>query len=264
MLFPFLNVLAGSFSSGTALLRGEVDLLPVGFNLDNYRAVMTDPAIWRSFGVTVYVTSIGTALSLIFTSLMAYALTREELRGKRWIMMLIVFTMIFQIPLIPNFLLIKGLGLLNTLWSIILPTLISSYNLIIMIAFFRNLEEGVIEAAKIDGSSEYGIWWRIVLPVSIPSLSTIGLFYAVSLWNGYYNAIMFIQDSKLYPLQVKVRQLLTGSDADELMRTAGTALQSMEGIRMATIIFTTLPILLIYPLIQKHFVKGSMLGAVKG
>ncbi|OXM83611.1 carbohydrate ABC transporter permease [Paenibacillus rigui] len=264
MLFPFLNILAGSFSSGSAILQGKVTIVPVQFNIDNYMAVFSNPGIWRSFGVTVYITVVGTAVSLLLTSLMAYGLSRQELKGRSFMLLLIVFTMIFQIPVIPNYLLVKGLGLLNSLWSLIIPSAVSAYNLIIMVSFFRNLETGLLEAAKIDGCSEYKLWWKIVLPISLPSITTIGLFYAVSLWNGYYNAVMYLRDPALYPLQVKLRQLLVGADAEEMMQGAAFALQSMEGIKMATIIFATLPVLIIYPMIQKHFVKGSMLGSVKG
>lgn len=264
MLFPFLNIIAGSFSGGSAILANKVTVLPVDFTLDNYRGVFSNKGIWRAFGISVIVTVIGTAVSLLFTSLMAYGLSRQELIGRGLILKMVVFTLIFQIPVIPSFLVIKELGLLNTLGSLIIPSAISAYNLIIMVSFFRNLEPEILEAAKIDGCREYSVFWRMVLPLSKASLSTIGLFYAVSLWNGYYNAIMYIRDTNLYTLQVKLRQLLVGSDVEEMMQRAAFTMQSMEGVRMATIIFSTIPILLIYPFIQRYFEKGSMIGSVKG
>lgn len=264
MLFPFLNILAGSFSSGSAILMNKVTIFPVEFNLDNYKSVVGNWAIWKAFLISAYVTAMGTFVSLLFTSLMAYGLSRPELKGRNWVLRMVVFTLIFQIPVIPSFLLVKQLGMLDSLWALIIPSAISAYNLIIMVSFFRNLEPEILEAAKIDGCREYMVFWKMALPLSMASLSTIGLFYAVSLWNGYYNAIMYIRSPELYTLQVKLRQLLVGADAEEMMQRAAFSMQSMEGIRMATIIFSTLPILMIYPLIQRHFEKGSMIGSVKG
>jgi len=264
MLIPFVHILAGSFSSGPAIMQGKVTVLPVGFTLENYQAVLSNWGIWKSFGVSVYVTVFGTVLNLLFTSLMAYGLAKKDLKGRSFIMILIVLTLIFQVPIVPAYLLVKSLGMLNTLWSLIIPGLISGFNLIIMISFFQNIPEGLTEAAKIDGCNEYRTWWSIVMPLSLPSLSTIGLFYAVGHWNSYFNAIMYIRDPGLFPLQVKLRQLLVESDTESMMQAASLTLQSIEGIRMATIIVATLPILVVYPLIQKHFVKGAMLGSVKG
>lgn len=264
MLLPFLHIFAGSLSSGNAISQGRVSIFPVEWTLINYQAVLQNAAIWKSFGVTVLLTVGGTVFNLFFTSLMAYGLSKNELKGRSFILLLIVLTMIFQVPMIPGYLLVKSLGMLNTLWSLIIPGTISAFNLIIMISFFRAIPEGLVEAARIDGCGEYRTWWSIVLPLSMPSLSTIGLFYAVGHWNGYFSAIMFIRDPALFPLQVKLRQLLVESDAESLMQSVNVTLQSMEGIKMATIIVATVPILLIYPLIQKHFIKGAMLGSVKG
>ncbi|WP_338120001.1 carbohydrate ABC transporter permease [Paenibacillus thalictri] len=264
MLLPFLHIFAGSLSSGSAISQGRVSVIPVDWTFINYQAVLKNAAIWKSFGVTVLLTVGGTAFNLFFTSLMAYGLSKNELKGRSLILMLIVFTMIFQVPLIPGYLLVKALGMLNTLWALIIPGTISAFNLIIMVSFFRQIPEGLVEAARIDGCDEYRTWWRIVLPLSLPSLSTIGLFYAVGHWNGYFSAIMYIRDPSLFPLQVKLRQLLVESDTESLMQSVNVTLQSMEGIKMATIMVATIPILLIYPLLQKHFIKGAMLGSVKG
>ncbi|KIL40744.1 ABC transporter permease [Gordoniibacillus kamchatkensis] len=264
MLLPFVNILAGSFSGGNAILQGRVTVFPVEFTLSNYESVFNNAAIWKSFSVTIFLTVVGTLIDLLFTSLMAYGLARKELKGRTFFILLVLFTMIFPAPIIPSYLLIKSLGMLNTLWALIIPGLISAFNLIIMVSFFQAIPEGLIEAARIDGSGEYRTYWSIVLPLSMPSLTTVGLFYAVGHWNGYFSAIMYLRDPGLYPLQVKLRQLLIASDATNVMQSVQMTMQSVEGIKMATIIVATLPVLVIYPLIQKHFIKGAMLGSVKG
>ncbi|WP_324604025.1 carbohydrate ABC transporter permease [Pontibacillus marinus] len=245
-------------------MQGRVSLWPVEFTFDNYRAVLFDKNIWRSFGVTVYITVMGTFLNLFFTSLMAYGLSKSNLKGRKIIIIMVLFTMIFSAPLIPSYLVVKSLGMLNTLWALMIPGLISAFNLIIMISFFQNIPQDLFDCAKIDGCGEYRTLWSIVIPLSMPSLSTIGLFYAVAHWNGYFQALLFIRDQSLFPLQVKLRQLIVESDAEQMIQTAALTVQSIEGIKMASIIFATVPILVIYPFIQKHFMKGAMLGSIKG
>ncbi|TVY01046.1 carbohydrate ABC transporter permease [Paenibacillus cremeus] len=260
VLLPFLNIAAGSFSGGNAILQGEVTVLPVDFTLENYSAVIKNAGFWKSFGITVYITVLGTAISLIFTSLMAYGLARRDLKGRSTILLIVLFTMIFTAPIIPSYLLVKALGMLNTLWAVMIPSMISGFNLLIMISFFQNIPDGLTEAAKIDGCNDYRTFWSIILPLSMPVMTTIGLFYAVSNWNGYYAAMMYLRDPGLFPLQVKLRQLVTQDNAGDFI----TSLSSAEGIKMATIIVATVPVVLIYPFIQKHFVKGAMIGSVKG
>lgn len=264
MLLPFLHIAAGSFSSGGAITQGRVSILPVDFTLVNYKAVLNDAAIWQSFGVTIVITVAGTFINLLLTSLMAYGLARKDLKGRSVILIGILFTMIFSAPLIPTFLLVKYLGMLDTLWALMLPGAISAFNLIIMVSFFQSIPEGLLESAKIDGCGEYRTWFSIAIPLSLPSLTTIGLFYAVGHWNSYFGAIMYLRKPALYPLQVKLRQLLVENDAETMMQSAELTLQSLEGIKMATILVATVPVLLIYPFIQKHFIKGSMLGSLKG
>lgn len=264
MLYPFLYVLAGSFSSGQAISQGRVTLFPVDLTFANYTAVLSNPGIWRSFGVTVYITALGTLINLVLTALMAYGLSYRELKGRSLVIILVLFTMIFQAPMIPSYLLVKSLGMLDTLWSLMIPSAISAFNLIIMISFFQGIPRSLLDAAKIDGCGEYRTLWKIVLPLSVPSLSTIGLFYAVAHWNGYFQAVMYITKPNLYPLQLRLRQLIVENQAEQMMQTAQLTLQSLEGIKMATIIIASVPILLVYPFIQKHFVKGAMLGSIKG
>ncbi|NOU73048.1 ABC transporter permease subunit [Paenibacillus sp. LMG 31458] len=261
MLVPYLNILAGSFSGGQAILQGKVSIFPVNFTLDHYLAVLKNKAIWKAFGVTIWVTAAGTFLSLLFTSLMGYGLSKSHLKGRRLMMIMVIITMIFPAPLIPTYLVVKSFGLLDTLSALIIPGLISAFNLVIMITFFKGIPEGLTDAATIDGCDEFNTFGRIIMPLSLPSLTTIGLFYAVGYWNGYMNAIMYLRDPGLFTLQVKLRQLLVENDAGSM---GAGMLISIEGIRMATIIVATVPILFIYPLIQKHFIQGAMIGSVKG
>lgn len=265
MLFPFLNIIAGSLSSGQAISQGRVGLWPVDFTWDNYNIVLGDISVIRSFGVTVWVTVIGTLVNLILTCLMAYGLSKTDLRGRKALLIFVLFTMIFQAPMIPTYLIVKYMGLLDSLWALIVPSSISAFNLIIMITFFRNIPEGLVDSARIDGCNEYRTLWSIVLPLSLPSLVTIGLFYAVAHWNGYMQALLYIRETELYPLQVKLRQLLVQAEAiDNPSYTSGMSIVSYEGIKMASILVATVPILLVYPMVQKHFVKGAMLGSIKG
>ena len=264
MFLPFLHILAGSFSSGSAIMQGRVSLFPADFTLLNYKVVLNDVSIWKAYGVTIFITAVGTLLNLFFTCLMAYGLSKPDLKGRSFVILLVLFTMIFQAPLIPSYLVVKSLGMLNTLWSLIIPGLIAAFNLIIMISFFQNIPDSLIDAAKIDGCSDYRTLWSVVLPLSLPSLSTIGLFYAVAHWNGYFAAIMYIRDPDLYPLQVKLRRLIVENDAEGMLQRLAVTVQSIEGIKMASIIAATIPVLVVYPMIQKHFVKGSMLGSIKG
>lgn len=263
MLLPFLHVLAGSFSSGNAIIQGKVTIFPVEFNFLNYQAVLNDIAMWKSFGISVFVTVVGTTINLLLTALMAYGLSKQNLKGRSLLILIVLFTMIFHAPMIPSYLVVKELGMLNTLWSIMIPNAISAFNLIILMSFFQSIPKDLIESAKMDGCGEYRTWWKIVLPLSMPAMTTVGLFYAVGHWNGYFNSLMFIREPNLFPLQVKLRKLLVESDAEAMMQSVELSLSSIEGIKMAAIMVATLPILFIYPFIQKYFAKGAMLGSIK-
>ncbi|RDW16012.1 ABC transporter permease [Oceanobacillus arenosus] len=265
MLLPFLHIVAKSLSSSEAIANGEVLFWPVGFTLDNFQYILQDSSIWRAFGISVLITVGGTLLNLIATASLAYPASRPEFKAKKLILLMVLFTMIFSAPLIPSFLLIKSLGMIDTLWALVLPGLISAFNFFIMRTFFMNIPSTIIDAARVDGLGEMGILFRIVLPLSKPTLATLGIFYGVAHWNSYQNALYFINDPRLYPLQVKLRQMIV---TDELSASQGADAYAMmfsspEGIQMATIVFATLPILLLYPFLQKYFVKGSMLGSVK-
>ncbi|WP_077620846.1 carbohydrate ABC transporter permease [Bacillus sinesaloumensis] len=264
MLLPFLHIIAKSFSSVEAITNGKVLFWPVEFTLNNFQYVMQDNSIWRAFGISVLITVGGTLLNLIATATLAYPTSRPEFKGKKLILLMVLFTMIFSVPLIPSFLVIKNLQMIDTLWALVIPGLISAFNFFIMRSFFMNIPSTLIDAARVDGLGELGILFKIILPLSKPALATLGIFYGVGHWNSYQTAIYFINDPTLYPLQVKLRNMII---SDEMVDTEATltsmALSSPEGIQMATIIFATLPILLVYPFLQKYFVKGSMLGSVK-
>lgn len=263
---PILHVLAQSFSDSVAIDSGKVTLVPVNFTLDNYKYVFQDASIWRAYGVTIFITVAGTLFNLLATASLAYPLSRKEMIGRKYILLMVLFTMIFSAPLIPTFLLIQELGLLNSLWALILPGAISAFNLFVMRSFFMRLPDDLIDAGRIDGLGEIRILFQLILPLSKPALATLGIFYAVSHWNSYFNALMFIDDRKLYPLQLKLREMIVSgsvrlNDPSSAFYSSHTS--SPEGIKMATIIVATVPILCIYPFLQKHFVKGFMLGSLK-
>ncbi|SDM26680.1 carbohydrate ABC transporter permease [Sediminibacillus halophilus] len=266
MILPFIHVLAQSFSSSGAIDQGKVSFLPVEFTLDNYNFVFQDGSIWRSFGVTIFITVFGTLFNLIATASLAYPLSRKELLGRKFLLFMVLFTMIFSAPLIPTFLVVQNLGLLNTIWALIFPTAISAFNLFVMRSFFMQIPQELIESSRMDGLGELRILFQIVLPLSKPAMATLGIFYAVFHWNTYFNALMFIEDRSLYPLQIKLREMIVDENftSDPTSDFYTTMLSSSpEGIKMATIIVATVPILLIYPFLQRHFIKGFMLGSLK-
>ncbi|KZE76328.1 ABC transporter permease [Paenibacillus elgii] len=266
MFLPFLGVLAQSFSSSEAVIAGKVWFWPVDFTWINYQYVFSDASIWRSFGVTVYITAVGTLINLIATASLAYPVSRQEYVGRKLVVVMVLVTMVFSAPLVPNFILMKSLGLTNTLWSLLLPGAISAFNFFIMRSFFMQIPSEIIDSGRIDGCTELRMIWSIVMPLSKPVMASLGIFYAVGHWNTYMNALYYINNPALRPLQVKLRQLI---DANEInidpsaSQFSSLAHMDPEGIKMATIIIATLPIVLIYPFLQKHFVKGMMVGSVK-
>ncbi|GAA0376275.1 carbohydrate ABC transporter permease [Bacillus horti] len=266
MLLPLLHVFAQSFSSSEAIDRGDVILWPIEFTFANYQYVFQDISIWRSFGVTIFITVVGTAINLLATASLAYPLSRKEFIGRRYVLFMVLFTMIFSAPLIPTYLLVQKLGLLNSVWSLILPTAISAFNFFVMRSFFIQIPSELIDSSRIDGCGELRILFKIILPLSKPALATLAIFYAVFHWNTYFNALMYIENRRLYPLQVKLREMIVDDTlvADPTSDMFSSMLSSSpEGIKMATIVVATIPILAIYPFLQKFFIKGFMLGGIK-
>jgi putative aldouronate transport system permease protein len=264
-LYPFLNILARSFSSEEHIRAGDVQLWPVGFNLTTYELVVSDGMFWRNYGNTVLYTVVGTVVSMIFTTMYAYVLSKRHLRGHGALVWVAVFTMFFSGGLIPNYVLISELGLKNSLWALVLPNAISVFNLLVMRAFFENLPRELEEAAEIDGLSTYGILLRIVLPLSKAVIATMTLFYSVSYWNSWFGAFLYMDEREMMPVTVFLRNMIAGAtggasvgaDTEQMMDVAAN-------IQSVTIMLTALPILLVYPFVQRYFVSGVMLGAVKG
>ncbi|QLG37457.1 MULTISPECIES: carbohydrate ABC transporter permease [Paenibacillus] len=265
-LAPFLHTIAISFSSNRAITSGEVTIFPKEFNWDAYIQVFSDQSMIYSLGYTTVLTIATTVLCMLFTLAAAYPLTKKKLKGRKLFMYVIIITMFFSGGIIPEYLLIRDLHLLNSVWALILPGLVSPFNLIILISFFRGIPESLEESAEIDGSSHIHTLFKIILPLSMPVLATLALFYAVGRWNGFQDSLMYINDPKLYPLQLKLFQMVQNNMVSELTQMEGANRTPLtpESLKAATVIFATVPILLVYPWLQKYFVSGAMLGAVKG
>ncbi|UQZ34390.1 ABC transporter permease [Paenibacillus sp. PK3_47] len=265
-LAPFLHVIAVSLSSNRAITSGEVTIFPIEVNWDSYVQVFSDSAMIRSLGYTIYLTVATTLLSLLFTIAAAYPLTKGYLKGRKTFMVIIIITMFFSGGIIPEYLLMRDLSLLDSSWALILPGLVSPFNLIILISFFNNIPPSLEESAEIDGSSFLRTLTGIVLPLSMPVLATLALFYAVGRWNGFQDALMYINNPDLYPLQLKLFQMVQNNMVSELTQMEGANRTPLtpESLKAATVVFATVPILLVYPWLQKYFVSGVMLGAVKG
>ena len=265
-LYPFLNVLAYSVSGYNAVLSGRVTFYPIDFNVDAYKQILGKTQIWMAMRSTVIVTLAGTALSLVLTILSAFALSRKDLPGRGFFTALILFTMYFSGGMIPTFLVVKNVGLFDSLPALFVPQAINVFNFIVMRTFFKNIPESLEEAARIDGASYLKVLIKMILPLSVPIIATIGLFYAVGYWNTYFDALLYIQKPELYTLQLRLRSLLFGEELNNSNANAeGIGTQVMtQSLKMATVAISTIPILVIYPWLQKYFVKGVMIGSVKG
>ncbi|GFH95019.1 inner membrane ABC transporter permease protein YcjP [Lachnospiraceae bacterium] len=265
-LYPFLNVIAYSLSGYNAVLSGKVTFYPIDFTLSAYQQILGKTQIWNSMRTTVLVTLMGTGLSLILTVFASYALSRNDLPGRKFLTGMILFTMYFGGGMIPTFLVVKGVGLYDTLGALFIPQAVNVFNFIVMRTFFRNLPESLEEAARIDGASYMQVLVKIVLPLSLPIIATIGLFYAVGYWNTYFDALLYIQDPNKYTLQLRLRSLLFGEELNNSgVNLEGLGTQVMtQSLKMATVAVSTIPILIVYPWLQKYFVKGVMVGSVKG
>ncbi len=265
MLYPFLMIVAQSFSSDTAIRSGHVSIFPVGFNLTTYRLVMGDATFWTDYRNTVVYTAVATLIAIVLTTCYAYVISKKHLRGRGVMIGIAVFTMFFNGGLIPNYILITSIGFRNTIWAIVLPNAISVFNLLVMKSFFENLPLELMEAAQIDGLNTYGILWYIVLPLSKAVLATMVLFYAVSFWNSWFSAFLYMDKSELFPVTVYLRNLIAGaSSASSSGAGATDVAQVSANIQSVTMVLTVLPILCIYPFVQRYFVSGVMLGSVKG
>ncbi|WP_284641068.1 carbohydrate ABC transporter permease [Paenibacillus silviterrae] len=266
-ILPFIHVVAGSFTTVQELAEKQFVLIPTVWTLDAYRYVFSTNTLVMGLAVSIGITVFGTMFSMALTSFMAYGLARRDLDGRNTIMFLVVFTMLFSGGMIPTFLVVKEMGLIDTYASQVIPVAISAFNLIIMRNFFQNLPDGIEESAKIDGCGDWGILFKIVIPLSMPAIATISLFYAVTYWNTYMSAILYLNDTAKWPVQVILRQIVilaSGLSADTSGMDDSFVTPPEQTVKMAVIVVATLPILLVYPFLQKHFAKGALMGSIKG
>ncbi len=260
MVFPLVYVFSASISDNALVSSGSVLLLPKGITLIAYKQLLANPDLWVSYWNTIRYTLVHVVLTLIATSAMAYPLAKKWLPGRRIILIMAAFTLLFSGGMIPTFLVVQKLGILNSIWAIVLPSLISTWYLFIMRTFFEALPEELEDAATIDGCSSLQVLLRIVLPLSMPVLATIGLFTAVNQWNAFFDALIYLNERSMYPLQIMLRNILV---AGSTIQAEGD-LSLLQTMKYAIIIIATLPILCVYPFIQKYFVQGTMIGGIKG
>lgn len=261
-LFPLLYVVSVSLTPIEQVLRhGGFILIPQQITFAAYKHLLTESSIPQAFYITLFVTVVGTAANLLLTLLMGYPLSRKKLPLRTPLLFLVMFTMLFNGGIIPTYFIVKAMGLLNTVWAMIIPGAVSTFNLLIVKTFFENLPEELFESARMDGAREWQLLSRIVIPLSLPALLTVGLFYAVGHWNTFLSAIMYISNRELHPLQVVVRGILMQSQ--QPLDIVETAIPTTT-LQMAAVVLASLPIILVYPFLQKHFVKGVMIGSIKG
>ncbi|RTE02356.1 carbohydrate ABC transporter permease [Paenibacillus whitsoniae] len=262
---PFLYVISISLTPISEVIKRDgLVIIPTNITWTAYKEIMQGGRLLDAYQVTLFRVIVGTLLNLVFTVLTALPLSRRGLPGRSGILLFIVFTMLFSGGIIPSYLLVKQVGLLNSSWSLIIPGLINAFYLMIVKSFFEQLPEAIDEAARIDGAGEFSILYKIVLPLSVPIIATVGLFYAVWHWNSYFDALLYINDTAKQPVQLFLRQILLASVA--ISGDAAEAANSVNpiSVQMASVVVTTLPILVVYPFIQKHFTRGVLLGSVKG
>ncbi|MBQ3269115.1 MAG: carbohydrate ABC transporter permease [Clostridia bacterium] len=264
-IVPFIHIAAKSISSNTAVLSKQVYLLPKGLNFDAYASVFRDGQLTHSMIYTIWMTLLFTVIGMIVTTLAAYPLARKELKGRAFFAFIVMFTMYFSAGLIPEYLLYKDLKLLNTMWVLVLPLSFSPYNMLIMRSFIRStIPDTLYEAADLDGASHFQVLFLLVLPLSKPIIATLSLFYAVGRWNAYADAKYYITTKALQPLQYLLSNMVLNSNDAASLSEAAAVESTPEVLQAAVVMFATLPIMMVYPFVQKYFVKGAMIGAVKG
>jgi len=269
--YPLLYVISASFSDSAAIISGSVKIFPVGFNISGYKAIFAHDGIMTGFYNSFFYMIVGTTVNIILTVMIAYPLSRKMLIGKRFISLMLVFTMMFQAGLIPNYLLVRQLGLIDTRAVMIIPKALNVWNVMITITYFRTtIPNELLEAARIDGCDDFNFIWRVVLPLSKPILAVITLYYAVEHWNSFFDALIYLNDRALIPLQIVLRDILVQNQVSMDMVTTIDP-QSLEAserlavlLKYSLIVVASTPLMLLYPFIQKHFTKGMMVGSVKG
>ena len=265
--YPLYYVLITSISNGMMVMQGKVRLYPIGVTFDSYKSITSDPQLFRSLWNSVLYTVVGTLINIIMSCLCAFPLSRRTFSGKKFFTGMIVVTMFFSGGMIPSYLVVKELGLMDTMWAIVLPVAINTYNMIIIRTSIQSLPESLFESAQLDGANDFTILFRIALPLSKAVLATMVLFYSVSHWNSYFSAMLYLDSKDKYPLQIILRnKLISGLFSEEASQSGGSTSFTVTDstLRAAVIMFTTLPILVVYPFVQKYFVKGVMIGSLKG
>lgn len=265
-VIPFLYIISMSLSSNSAIVSQKVTLFPVEFTLETYKTVLNDRAMIYTLLYTIALTVGYTAVCMLLTICAAYPLTKKRLKGRNVLLFIILITMYFSGGMIPEYILVKNLNLLDKVWSLVLPSALSVYNMIILKTFFASLPESLDEAASIEGANDLHILVKIVLPLSLPALATLSLFYAVGRWNGFQDALLYITKKNLFPIQLKLYQIISVNQQLDVQQGEGSMGMNIapEALKSASVIFATVPILVIYPWLQKYFVSGVMIGSVKG
>lgn len=265
--YPVYYIAIVSISNGKAVMNNLIKLYPIGINFKSYEIVLKDPNIGTAYANTIFYTIFGTFINIIFTTLCAYPLSRKRFFGRKFFTLMIVFTMFFNGGLIPTYLVVQNMHMLNSVWALVLPIAINTYNMIIMRTFFIGIPESLHESAYIDGANDIQIFYKIVLPLSLPVIATMVLFYSVGHWNSFFSALIYINEKKKLPLQVILRNMVVSGDLENETTSMGAATNFVTidtTIKYSLIMVSTLPILIIYPFTQKYFVKGAMVGSVKG
>jgi multiple sugar transport system permease protein/putative aldouronate transport system permease protein len=269
IVFPLINIVSRSFSSTEAVISGRVWLVPVEPTFYAYETVFKNQQVWIGYGNSIFYTFVGTGINLLLTITAAYALSRRDFFGRNAVMGIFVFTLLFNGGLIPTYLLVKDLGMLDTRWALLLPNAVVVYNMIVARTFFQNqIPYELLEASQLDGCSDFRFFWSIVLPLSGPIVAVIALWYAVQHWNSYFHALLFIRNERLFPLQIVLRNILLENRVENLDRVALEDYAKREGLaqllKYALIVVASVPVLLLYPFVQKYFVRGVMIGSLKG
>jgi putative aldouronate transport system permease protein len=266
ILMPFLGIVSTSVAPESQITSsGGFVLIPESINLDAYKSILAGGVVTRALAISVFITVVGTALSLVATTLLAYALSRKELVGRGVLMALLLLSLLFTPGLIPTYLAVKQFGLLDSLWALIIPTMVSAFNVIVVRSFFQSLPQELLDAARIDGAGHWQVFTRIVLPLSKAILAVVGLFYAVGYWNSFFNGLLYLNDSSLWPLQLVLRTyVVNGSQLSSPELGSLDAIPPQPAIQMAILVISIVPIICVYPFLQKHMTKGVLTGAVKG
>lgn len=271
VIYPLIFVISASISDPALVSSGKMWLWPVDITFEGFKMVLKNDAIWLGYRNTIFYTILGTIIHLIILLPCAYALSRKEMMAKKLILWLILFTMLFNGGLIPTYLVIKSLGMVDTIWAIVIPNVVGAWSILVARAFFQqSIPDQLVEASKIDGASDFYIFRKIVLPLSLPIIAVMALFHAVSLWNQYFTALIYLSDSNLYPLQLILREILVineigaeGGGEAGLVESLVTQVKTAGLVKYAVIIVSSLPLLIVYPFLQRFFVKGVLIGSVK-